>query len=262
MSKARAAKLQQQYLQKQAMPNWADLLPPPPEHPPPSDIGTPPDSPTNTLRCDSQASSRYSDHSCQRNGHGASPMSPANNVVPGSFNSLRTPVNDKLPAPPRNLPLSDSEQRSHSPNKRAFSPRTLNEHRTRSPRTNPNMGVEAQRHSPQTRSHSPSSYQGSCPHPGKMYPARGVVSDSERGPTPPVRGYRLIPLRDPDQGLNHPGMCEGEMCAPPMPPVRGAMNICASDMDDPEMEPLMDRACQSSLPSLINENVHASPNAR
>jgi hypothetical protein len=202
------------------------FLPPPPEHPPPSDIGTPPDSPTP---------SRRSDH------YGRGPIRPVQ-MGKGSHSSLKTPEGLQ-----RSMNMSDYDNnRTYSPQmmgtggkpsmgnnnqyrpdsaNRAKSPPSSNKHWTMSPRSQYQ----------DTRAYSPR-----------------AMSEPERGPTPPIRGYKLVPIRD-GEPHRHYSDTEGV----PVPPLRSLVQTPpsprpASPHEEYE-DPMMDRAIQSSLPSLASE---------
>ena len=225
--------------------NWADLLPPPPEHPPPTDIDSPPDSPTP---------SRYSNRSGNRS-HYQTPQLLLSSRSPTSpHGSMRTPYNDRLPTPPRNLPLAEPDRRAISPKARdklLQSPKGLADRRTQSPR-NGGGALSPQRH----RSDSPGQRSNSEQR-NRAYSPRS--SENERGPTPPVRAYKLVPINDVHEMHRHLSDTERG----PTPPVRMfAIPSPASSPAPSRDEPIMDRACQSSLPSLINEHSHSPMAAR
>ena len=222
------------------------FLPPPPEHPPPSDIGTPPDSPTNQRASPpmsrmSDCSGRYG-HVPMRNPMMHSSDHMASHDDPGQF-LLHNPV-----------PYSDSEYGTRTanchPDHRAFSPRSSSERRTQSPRgcaAGPGDGAAPQQSppnrapSPKCRTMSPRTHLNM-----RAYSPR-AMSEPERGPTPPVRAYKLIPLKDHELQRHY---SDGE--AAPMPPIR----MIGHNPPSPAPEdPMMDRACQSSLPSLVSECV-------
>ncbi|XP_074652332.1 roundabout homolog 2-like isoform X2 [Tubulanus polymorphus] len=187
-------KMPPQYAQPPKNPvlNFADFLPPPPEHPPPSDVGTPPDSPTHQ-RCESPAT-RFNDRNraMQR-----SPISSQSRT--GSY---RCPQ-DRLPTPPRNM--SENDRRSLSPKGRNW-PQDYNDpRRTQSPR-NYNDGTANRVQSPR----NPNNYMncengGTCnsgPYRGyKVLPTDECprrMSDTERGPS---RGmYAAIPQHVSPEG--------------------------------------------------------------
>lgn len=86
-----------------------------------------------------------------------------------------------------------------------------------------------------------------------------AMSEPERGPTPPIRAYKLVPIRDPNeaQQQRHYSDTEGA----PVPPLR----MMVPHMEEPpspapqddygqhELGLGMDRGIQSSLPSLASE---------
>ncbi|XP_048254248.1 roundabout homolog 2-like isoform X2 [Haliotis rufescens] len=218
---------------KQAMVNWAELLPPPPEHPPPSDIGTPPESPMNTLNRMER----------QRQMNNRSPLSPVSKI-----SACSCPVpHDRMPANIRCVPYSDTEfgtqPRMHDC--RPYSPKQLNNNRQRT--QSPTHDGRGQ--SPRGFMYPPCH---GAPNDCHIYLQRPYHSDAERthmpmqayGPTS-LHGYKikqmendLRHLSDPEQG--------------PLPPSR----MCSHSLSSGE-NPLMDRACQSSLPSLASECMHS-----
>lgn len=158
------------------------------------------------------------------------------------------------------VPYSDSEYATRTgvingcPNDRSFSPRSLTERRTQSPRGGGNDPGEQQYSppnpnrppSPKCRTMSPLSHMDS-----RAYSPR-AMSEPERGPTPPVRAYKLIPLKDHDLQRHY---SDGESA--PMPPIR----MIGHNPPSPAPEdPMMDRACQSSLPSLVSECINRYTN--
>ncbi|KAL5019774.1 hypothetical protein ScPMuIL_002666 [Solemya velum] len=221
---------------KQAMVNWAELLPPPPEHPPPSDIGTPPDSPRNSLR--------YSDRTMNRNVINNSPCSPISKI---SACSCPVPHN-QTPVSGWNMPAySDSDyHRCQSPkyyDTRPYSPQQ--------------QYSEIRTHSPRQDTWGPLPRTIGCVHGARPMPAdyrtcpnRTYHSDQEKimpmGPA--LQGYKI---RTPQES-EYQFLSDTERG--PTPPVR----LCAA----PGMQGVpdghcMDRACQSSLPSLASECVHS-----
>ena len=208
------------------------FLPPPPEHPPPSDIGTPPDSPINSRN----------GSVCYAMPHGRRPVHYATDHG--------TPMKDHMGGfvPP----YSDNE---HQPGKinRCFSPpRSLNDHPNDG---NPNGNSPPNRPpSPKCRTMSPRAHADM-----RAYSPR-AMSEPERGPTPPVRAYKLIPLKGHPEYPRHYSDTEGA----PVPPLRMmSHNPPSPAPDDPlldprdgrdsPLDPMMDRAIQSSLPSLASE---------
>ena len=172
------------------------FLPPPPEHPPPSDIGTPPDSPTN-MRAGSPT--RYNN---DRGGH----YQRAPQHAPRGYGDY--PTDSRCGGNKGH----NHDNRSH--NERAASPKF----RTMSPHTHHDM-----------RAYSPR-----------------AMSEPERGPTPPVRAYKLVPIRD-GEVYRHYSDTEGA----PVPPLR--MTMPHSPPSPAPEDPMMDRGIQSSLPSLVGE---------
>lgn len=215
--------------------NWAELLPPPPEHPPPSDIGTPPDSPRN--------SQRYSDRSTNRNVINHSPCSPISKI---SACSCPVPHN-QTPVPGWNMPAySDNDcHQCQSPkyyDTRPYSPQQ--------------QYSEIRTHSPRQDTWGPLPRTIGCVHGARPLPVdyrtcpnRTYHSDQEKmmpmGPA--LQGYKI---RTPQES-EYQFLSDTERG--PTPPVR----LCAA----PGMQGVpdghcMDRACQSSLPSLASECIH------
>lgn len=222
---------------KQPVVNWAELLPPPPEHPPPpSEMGTPPDSPSHQMRCVSPRS-----QSVNRPVMNRSPLSP---VSKSSLHSYPQMV-DWSQIQPRTMSYSDSEYRPYSPgfqDPRPFSPKTLQCDRRTPLRPSPDMrglnpkameAIYSQAQRPVV------DYRG--------YPAFYPGDPGQIGPAPPMRGTKF-------------GLPEGEYRymsdteRGPTPPIRSQCSSMVGSQDGP----LMDRACQSSLPSLAGESVHSS----
>ncbi|CAG5123971.1 unnamed protein product, partial [Candidula unifasciata] len=307
---------------KQPMVNWAELLPPPPEHPPPSELGSPPDHSVDSSlhRINSNvAETRFMDN--------RSPMSPVSKI---SACSCPAPHDRMVPILRPNIPYSDIEYPTHpgpshryhgdltgnyqdgsggsggggsgSSNynsDRPYSPKQLNSarsqttdavlHRCPSPRSCHNCGSSIQQSSghqlPQSSSSSSSSYNNPHMHHhhhplhsdsfvtvSQRAPCVGEMSDSRIGlypqagnvysqapasapftqqgggpypynpmhpyPPPALHGYRIPPMESGDQR----GTCD--------------LELYQSRMYPPGYEgPHVDRACQSSLPSLASENM-------
>ena len=195
---------------KKAVLNFADMLPPPPEHPPPSEVGSPPGTPP-TSRHSHNVSDRESIHY-----HNAPQIVTLSNK--GSIHSLRAPVFDV-----GHIMLSDSERAPNCIYKEAQA-------------LNGGNGSN----SPHYRSLSPTANQ--------RVMSQRCSSDAESGP---IRAYKLVPLNEHELAKHYSDTERG-----PTPPVRMLLHmsengaaVVAEDMEDP----VMDRACQSSLPSLINE---------
>ncbi|XP_041372950.1 roundabout homolog 2-like isoform X3 [Gigantopelta aegis] len=221
------------------MVNWAELLPPPPEHPPPSDLGTPPDSPMNTLN-------RH------RHANNGSPLSPVSKI---SACSCPAP-HDRMPQNIRCVPYSDAEfstqPRMHH-ECRPYSPKQLN--RSRSP-AHDGQGQYPAPHGMNCHMVGPGDCSG-----GGIYPQRMCHSDAERvvykmghGYTPiSLHGYKIGQLESDLRQLSDP---ERGGAAPP----RG---MCVHGVPSDGSGggggggPSMDRACQSSLPSLSSECINS-----
>ena len=228
------------------MVNWAELLPPPPEHPPPSDLGSPPDSPMNTLN-------RH------RHANNGSPLSPVSKL---SACSCPAP-HDRMPQNIRCVPYSDVEYgtqpRLHH-ECRAYSPKQLN--RGRSP------GCDGQYPPPHPPPHGANCHLVGPPPDcvgvggggGMMYPQqqRMCHSDAERvvykmghGYTPiSLHGYKIGQLESDLKQLSDPERGGGA------PTQRGGVCMHGVPMAT-DGGPSMDRACQSSLPSLSSECINS-----
>ncbi|BFZ13792.1 hypothetical protein BsWGS_16832 [Bradybaena similaris] len=305
---------------KQPMVNWAELLPPPPEHPPPSELGSPQDHSIDSSlhRINSNiAETRFMDN--------RSPMSPVSKI---SACSCPAPHDRMVPILRPNIPYSDIEYPTHpgpshryhgdlggnyqdgsggsggggsgSSNynsDRPYSPKQLNStrsqttdavlHRCPSPRSCHNCGSSIQQtsgHQLPSSSSSSSSYNphmhhhhhplhsdsfvtvnqrpscvgdmsdsriGLYPQAGNVYsqaPASGSFTQPGGGqypynpmhPYPPsaLHGYRIPPMESGDQRS------------------AGDLEQYQGRMYPPGYEgPHVDRACQSSLPSLASENM-------
>ena len=83
-----------------------------------------------------------------------------------------------------------------------------------------------------------------------------AMSEPERGPTPPTRGYTLASQQDSD-AHRHYSDTEGA----PVPPLRMTSAQHPEQPPSPAPEdrydPMMDRGIQSSLPSLVSERHRA-----
>ncbi|ESO88452.1 hypothetical protein LOTGIDRAFT_165578 [Lottia gigantea] len=221
----RNRKMQRQgYPGKQPMVNWSELLPPPPEHPPPSDVGSPPESPMNTLhRLERQAAHRHD------NNH--SPISPVSKI-----SACSCPVpHDRMPPNIRNVPYSDNEFGMHSPRIhecRPYSPKQLNTRRTHSP-------VQDGRISPSKGYYPPCHHVGDKNDYNNIYPSRNYYSDIEGRGGGMMGGSVYTPASLQGYHIDN-RICS--QCAP-----EGVS---------------IDRACQSSLPSLASECVHPNYQGR
>lgn len=227
------------------------FLPPPPEHPPPSDIGTPPDSPQ-----------------AERH-HGGNNGVPHPFPVPGGVmmsGSLRHPK-DGLPSYHQVVPHSDSEYASahhaQSMHNRSYSP----SQRPRGINTSEDMRSAADR----CRTMSPQAQLE------RAYSPR-AMSEPEC-PNPPRRHYKLVPLTDQEMEVVYQQRHLSDTEGAPLPPLRGMSNhhpqppspapedallqdytgelgldpSLYNGMSDYPPGPMMDSACQSSLPSLVSE---------
>ncbi len=203
------------------------FLPPPPEHPPPSDVGTPPDSPTMMSRRGPPhtMAGYYSDHKSPYPEYAAA----------GHYNSdggdyhlashdmgsmdYRGSGGGGGVTYPRGMYSDSGEQRMHHPQQ---------------------MVQHNLPPSPKFRTMSPRMQQDS-----RAYSPR-AMSEPERGPTPPVRAYKLVPIRDDEIVHRHYSDTEGN----PAPPMR--MMVPHTPPSPAPEDPMMDRGIQSSLPSLAN----------
>lgn len=229
------------------------FLPPPPEHPPPdTDAGSPPDSPTPLRR-------------------GAVPRQ-----CPGSpgyrrhhTNSLRT--NPHLP-----MAGGDGLVQAHpanTPQRQLYSDGENYSAVTQPLLAHARMPDEP----PHGHTMAPRTYVTDM---RECYSPR-AMSEPERGPTPPIRGYKLVPIHGDEPiametgaapGGNHRHFSSDTEGAQP-PPLRGLYtqghdsppspaprDVCqdyaAQDPTAgyrPAGDPMMDRGIQSSLPSLASE---------
>ena len=208
------------------------FLPPPPEHPPPSDIGTPPDSPT------------------QSRGLNMLYAKPGPRIPYHYATDHGTPVSDHQPLLNNSMVNHSDGEYHHG----GCPPHWVNDARTQSLRNSagPAANHNGDRHSPPQRPPSPNKCRTMSPHANiemRAYSPR-AMSEPERGPTPPVRAYKLVPLKD-HEIARHYSDTEGA----PVPPLRmmGNHNPPSPAPDDP----MMDRGIQSSLPSLVNESLGA-----
>jgi len=199
------------------------FLPPPPEHPPPSDIGTPPDSPRNSFISPSSGydSNRGFRPYPRRGGHEGACYAPRSDYSDNDRHQGSRP-HDGRPHHPR-----------HGSEKRLGNTDTMGSHnRGSSPKSkdalSPNMSHYALQNDP--RSYSPR-----------------AMSEPERGPTPPVRAYKLVPIRDNDIHRAY-----SDTDGAPVPPLR-MLSGGHSPPSPAPLDPMMDRGVQSSLPSLANE---------
>lgn len=243
---------------KQPMVNWAELLPPPPEHPPPSEMGSPTDSPMNSLQ-------RHHHHlqDGQRFAENRSPISPVSKI-----SACSCPVpHESLVQTVRGLPCySDTEYTGgpphgqRYPDYRPYSPKQFSM-RTQPPLAMmPSGGGGGGRLGPGgpglrvCHTCPPNAYMGggvegfACPH------VHSYHSDLEHfgqhagmggsggaynvsGAPASLHGYRMPPL---DGSLTGGDPIQIHM-----------YNQGQGSMGN---EALMDRACQSSLPSLANDS--------
>ena len=240
----------QQQAQPHLPPPAMFYAPPPPEHPPPSDVE--PDSPTMSrlrgayhpqLASSSSAASAYP----HLNSYRASPYS--HGTLPHSRNKSRA-----------NGQYSDSEQPYGGGSQHYHHPagvvhmngggggfRTAN-----NARDSPHGGANSYHHN-KTMSPPPMGVGAS-----RAYSPQ-AMSEPERGPTPPTRGYTLGSPHDDSSATggehrHHYSDTEGA----PVPPLR--MNSAHAHAEQPpspapedSYDPTMDRGIQSSLPSLVSE---------
>ncbi|XP_036359348.1 roundabout homolog 2 isoform X7 [Octopus sinensis] len=205
---------------KQPLVNWAELLPPPPEHPPPCEMISP-DSPMGTLHRNIQTM------------NGGGPISPVSKI-----SACSCPIQySQGGLYGRNNPYSDSEQNKYAKirENHPCSAKTLNQLRTQSP-----CG-DMRTYSPRTVNCMQHNCMGHAP--------RCCHSDCEQsiyGPS--LKGYRL-----PSEGEGDYRYISSDPERGPTPPIR----MHSSNMMDLADGPHMDRACQSSLPSLANERMQS-----
>ena len=217
------------------------FLPPPPEHPPPSDIGTPPDSPPNDRR---------------GMAGGVPHPFPGGLMMTGSLRN--TPHDNGLPSYHQVVPHSDSEYAAHpSMHNRSYSP----SQRGRTVNHMPNGNVPMMGDDSRCRTMSPAA------HLERAYSPR-AMSEPEC-PAPPRRHYKLVPLTDQELEAVYIQRHLSDTEGAPMPPLRGMSNhhpqppspapedALLQDYQNGVMDypggPMMDSACQSSLPSLVSE---------
>ncbi|XP_069115419.1 roundabout homolog 2-like isoform X2 [Argopecten irradians] len=242
----RGKKSQKQMAQpKQAMVNWAEFLPPPPEHPPPNEMGHPGnlvmnENPSNNLE--------YAEVSSERAGGTRSPISPMSKI-----SSCSCPVphngtqNWNVPAYSDNGCVRCSSPKyceSWHYNPAHYS---VIQQRTQSPRNADTWGQRTI----------------ACMHPSSrgtpvdVRCARTCHSDHEQAAMPALHNYKIAPgprdaecyqcLSDSDRGSGGYHTLRG--CR--MNSIHGG-----SGSDGGGGGTAMDRACQSSLPSVTNECIH------
>ncbi|KAK6168335.1 hypothetical protein SNE40_020892 [Patella caerulea] len=213
------------YQGKQGMVNWSELLPPPPEHPPPSDLGSPSESPINTLqRLERQAYRQNNDRS---------PISPVSKI-----SACSCPVpHDRMPTNIRNVAYSDNEFGMHSPRMhecRPYSPKQLNSRQTRSPVHDGRMS------------------------PSKMYNYEACHHMADKNDYNNV----YLPLSFYNDNDNRNGVMGASVFTPAALQgyhVEPNSRMCTQCSQDGVS---VDRACQSSLPSLASECVHSNYQSR
>ncbi|KAK3587010.1 hypothetical protein CHS0354_016990 [Potamilus streckersoni] len=240
---------------KQTTVNWAELLPPPPEHPPPSEMdfrgGNPP--PT------------YSEvHGDDRANLNRSPISP---VSFSKLSACSCPVpHSQTPVSSWNMPVySDNEcprcQSEKYFDMRPYTPRQYIQ-RTQSPRTptlnsgpSRTCGVYSHNHSPRGNNvnHSqptrgtPTNYNSST---RGTTPSRGSQSDQESN-IPCFQQYRIVPQREDFRFFSDSQWGPGP--APPAPPCQQCVDPSNIDPSRGPDGSSVDRACQSSLSSLVGD---------
>ena len=217
------------------------FLPPPPEHPPPSDIGTPPDSPDHNPANMGRSSLRGSAPYAHLRGSQGPSYSDGEYQQPG---------------------YSVIQQQQTQPLLGQQTP--MNKCRTMSPHSHV---LEMARN-------------------GAYSPVR-AMSEPERGPTPPVRGYKLVPIGADETPHQHPnsnipyqhlpqhasdneanGIPQMHMYANHTPPSPAPPHQDHQALDrygrmiPDESTYLMDTGCQSSLPSLNNHQSPMQPHQR
>lgn len=255
---------------KQPMVNWAELLPPPPEHPPPSEMGSPADSAMDSLQRCNQGPGGPDGQRFEDNNR--SPISPVSKISACSCPVPHESVVHGL----RGVPCySDTEYTGgpphgggpRYPDLRPYSPKPLSM-RTQSPMMPGGGGVRVGAGGPGMRAcHMcpPPPYlgqgglEGMCPHHHNYYsdidpygprPGQGGGGGggayTVSGAPASLHGYRLPPL---DGGMGgDPRMMVSDSEGHPR-----HLHVYPGVGEGP----LMDRACQSSLPSLANECIHS-----
>ncbi|CAL1527760.1 unnamed protein product [Lymnaea stagnalis] len=315
---------------KQPMVNWAELLPPPPEHPPPSELGSPVDHGGDcSLHRHNNNNSNIAETRFLDN---RSPISPVSKI---SACSCPVPHDRMVPQLRANIPYSDMEYPTHSGpaharyhgdmtgyqdgsggsagggsggsnynSDRPYSPKQLNtmrtqgsdvlKHRCQSPRSCHNCGSSIPQSSGQQQlqpssSSSSSSYNPHMHHHHPMHPEAfvtinqrppciGEMGDQRGGIYPQMGGY-------PQGGVSTSftqtgaGQCpyNPNYPYPPaalhgyrIPPIESGDRRNSSDLEQLQGRmyppghdgPLMDRACQSSLPSLAGQCMQGGFNRR
>ena len=224
------------------------FLPPPPEHPPPSDIGTPPDSPTSDPR---HAMLPHGGRSSLR---GTAPYSHLRGSNGPSYSDGEYQQH--------NMPMSAMHQQQQQ-QPLLTQQQQQQQCRTMSPRSHVIDNVRA-------------------------YSPVRAMSEPERGPTPPVRAYKLVPLSGDEMAVasqngaiqyqhlphhisdNESGMVPIHMYTghtPPSPAPQDHLNgghpLHMHPQSHPhggmlvigeDGAPMMDNGCQPSLPSLEQQS--------
>ena len=285
------------------MVNLSEFLPPPPEHPPPSECGEPPS--YQEVRGDRDA-----------------PRSPQSPLSPVSFSQVSAcscpNPHTQTPVSGWNMPVySDNEcprcnsEKSFDPNlipgtytqnpyiQRTQSPRTLmlqnmnnrniqNCSHAQSPRGTPHVNYQ---YSQPIRGTPNSNYSASQK--GSSNPNRSSHSDTEGNSMPCFQSYRITPQGEKDRithsekdyriansekdyrlansemdyrlgrephwvpNQDYRFLSENEWGPGPAPPCRHCEHDSGTGLEDEEGS-CMDRACQSSLPSLAGECINNS----
>jgi len=197
------------------------FLPPPPEHPPPSEVTSSAESPTGNP----------GNNACYSMPHGRPPVhyKPEHSTMPphSTVQDIRNMCNNGGVMPPH----SDGEYHPpgeyHQPGvvRANFSPHLFSEARTRSLRgtdppitqTSCSSPSEPTPPSPKCRTVSPKAVRAYSPR---------AMSEPERGPTPPVRAYKLVPLSAHTEFPRHYSDTEGAS----VPPLR---MLAHDDSGDP-----------------------------
>ncbi|PVD27655.1 hypothetical protein C0Q70_12822 [Pomacea canaliculata] len=253
---------------KQPMVNWAELLPPPPEHPPPSDVGSPTDSPMNSLQRHPQACE------AQRLDNNRSPISPVSKI-----SACSCPVpHESMVHNMRGMPCySDTEYTggpphgSRYPDYRPYSPKQLNM-KTQSAMVqgagggSVRVGVGAPGvhgmhlcHMCPQPNYVPTNAGGAgqgmdtmmCPHHHSYHSDLDHFGPRPTGGPVSLHGYRMPPL---EGGM---GGADPRMLMSDSESMGRHMHMYQGGGGGMGEGPLMDRACQSSLPSLANECIHS-----
>ena len=264
------------------------FLPPPPEHPPPSDIGTPPDSPTQNRSRMVVTNPAHQQH-----------MAAFLPGRTGSYHSNTTGSRDDSPHF-RNSPMVCGNSSGHSDNEQFRQPYGMHQNHVQQPPPYGSLGcnhrpagwgahnnqptyennphaMQQQQAQPLLNGHGGGHYR-TVEGPNSLASQQGAhlrayspraMSEPERGPTPPIRAYKLVPIRDSAANEVHRHYSDTE--GAPAPPLRMMSNNSHAGEEPPSpapedmpqghglgnlVDPTRDCAIQSSLPSLANESIN------